>query len=337
MHQANPLTFDPDWGISVIGLFIIAALIGLVLGMIARKQWKAICFVLTMFTILVFFLSDDVELIVTQTAQVSRPVDIRTSAPLAYTHANAQVAGATVDSMPNGSGVAVAQTDPTLEALWNKLTESKIQIEPDPDYTPDLSKEETRKRVAKEQGTKPNGDMPPNWVLSPNKVIGGVYRRKVASDPFVTEAECRRQLEDELLPEVVKNRLEQLLPSKVHRKVQIDDLAQYGIGLDFILREICVDEFTATVDTSVGPMKKVHVLMEFNTWVDGAMVSMWKRHESDMRLARFAKIAGLTLTGLAAAWSLLRFDTYSRGYYSKQLLGGSVLAIIALAVFFLRT
>jgi hypothetical protein len=336
MNQDNPLAHDPDWGVSVIGLFIIAALMGIVFAMIAKKQWKAICFVLTMFTILVFLLSDDVGLIATQTAQVTGPVDMRAPAPPAYTHANAQLAGAAVDTMPNGGGVAVAQTDPTLEALWNKLTESKIQIEPDPNFTPDLSNEETRKKVAKEQGTKANGEMPPNWVFSPNKEIGGVYRRKVTSDPFVTEAECRRQLETELLPEVVSNRLEQLLPSKVHRKVQVDDLAQYGIGLDFILRDICVDEFTATVDTSVGPMKKVHVLMEFDKSIDNALVSTWVRHEGDIRLARFGKIAGLSLTGLALAWGLLRFDTYSRGYYSKQLLGGSVLAIIAISVYLLR-
>jgi hypothetical protein len=236
----------------------------------------------------------------------------------------------------NANTTSNAQNDPTLEALWDKLTESQIQLEPDPDYTPDLSKEENREKVAKEYGTQANGDMPPNWVLSPNKVIGEVFRRTVDSDPFVTEAECRRQLESELLPKVVSNRLEQLLPSKVHRKVQIGDLAQYGIGLDFILREICVDEFTATVETSVGPMKKVHVLMEFGQWEDNALISKWMRHEGDIRLARFGKIAGLSLTGLALAWGLLRFDTYSRGYYSKQLLGGGVLAIIAVVAFLLR-
>lgn len=305
-------TAEPDFTISVIGLFAIVGAIGLVLVMIARKQWPSLAVVLTLFILAIVFFTS---------VRVPRP-----KVTLAYP----------IDNQ-NANTTSNAQTDPTLEALWDKLTESKIQIEPDPDYTPDLSKDETRKRVAKQYGTEPNGEMPPHWVLSPNKVVGGVYRQVVASDPFVTEAECRRQLESELLPNVVSNRLEQLLESKIHRKVRVENLVQYGIGMDFILSEICADEFTATVDSSVGPMKKIYVLMEFNSWVDGAIVAKWTRHESDTRLARFGKIAGLTLAGLASVWGLLRFDTYSRGYYSKQLLGGSVLAIIALAIFFLRT
>jgi hypothetical protein len=297
MHQAAPA-----FTISVFGMLLIAGFLGLILLLIAKKKWTGLCLVLAMFMVLVMLIFKDLGLIENQNAGMN----------------------------------SNSNDDPTLEALWNKLTESKIQIEPDPEHTPDLSKEEIRKKVAKEYGTKPNGDMPPNWVLSPNKVIGEVFRRTVDSDPFVTEAECRRQLENELLPEVVSNRLEQLLPSKVHRKVQIDNLAQYGIGLDFILREICVDEFTATVDTSVGPMKKVHVLMEFGQWEDNALVSKWMQHESEIRLARFGKIAGLSLTGLAVAWGLLRFDTYSRGYYTKQLLVGGVLAIIAFGVYLVR-
>jgi hypothetical protein len=300
------------WEISLVGLLIIAGAIVLVLAMIAKKQFMPLAVVLTLIILAIVFFTG---------FRAPRP-----QVTLAYPIEN-----------QNANTTGHAQTDPTLEALWDKLTESKIQIEPDPDYTPDLSKEETRKKVAKQYGTQENGDMPPHWVLSPNKVIGEVFRRTVDSDPFVTEAECRRQLEKELLPEVVSNRLEQLLPSRVHRQVQIDNLAQYGIGLDFILREICVDEFTATIDTSVGPMKKVHVLMEFGQWEDNALISKWMQHESEIRLARFGKIAGLTLVGLAAAWGLLRFDTYSRGYYSKQLLGGSVLAIIALVVVMLRT
>jgi hypothetical protein len=45
----------------------------------------------------------------------------------------------------------------------------------------------------------------------------------------------------------------------------------------------------------------------------------------------------MSLMGLAAVYGLLRFDTWSKGYYSKQLLVGGVLAIIALAVVFLQS
>ena len=44
----------------------------------------------------------------------------------------------------------------------------------------------------------------------------------------------------------------------------------------------------------------------------------------------------ISLTGLAAIYGLLRFDTWSKGYYSRQLLVGGTLAIIALVVVLLQ-
>lgn len=308
MHQEAPAV---GIGVTLFAIMLMSGLLGLVITMIAKKKWTGLCFVLAIFALVALFVVGDVTV---QTAPETIPVDIRI-----------------------GDGVAVAQTNPTLEALWDKLTEAQIKLDDEPGYKPELIDKEGKRAIANTVGLGDEDSVPPAWVLSPLKSVGSVYRARISSDPFVTEAECRRQLEQELLPQAVSNRLEILLPSKVRRKVEVNDPAQYGINTDFILREICVDEFTATVDTSVGPMKKVHVLMEFGQWEDNALVSKWMQHESEMRLARFGKIAGLSLMGLAAVYALLRFDTWSRGYYSKQLLVGGVLAIIAVGVFLLRT
>ena len=120
------------------------------------------------------------------------------------------------------------------------------------------------------------------------------------------------------------------------RKVTVIDALSLGIGPDYILREICRDAFTGTVDSSVGEMKKVHLLLEFDANIDNYLVDAWLRHERQIRFASVGKVAALSLTGLAAIYGLLRFDTWSKGYYSKQLLVGGTLAIIALAVCLLR-
>ncbi len=229
--------------------------------------------------------------------------------------------------------------DPTIDALWDKLTKSKINLDDETDPNPivDPEDEAVKHAVGKTFGLDEQGKLPPQWVISPPKAVGQVYRQSVASDPFVSVEECRLQLASEQLPQTVGQRIRQLASAQVGHRVTIADPLSVGIGLDYIFREICRDEFTTTVDSSVGEMKKTHVLLEFNPSVDRYLADAWLRSERHTRLAHFGKIAGLSLTGLAVAYGLLRFDTWSRGYYSKQLLVGSVLAIIAVAVVILQT
>jgi hypothetical protein len=303
----------PAWGISIFGLLVIAGFVGLVLLLISQKRWIGLAMILT---ILAGLVSMKFYAISGPPPQVTLAYPVENQ--------NANTSGNT-------------QTDPTLEALWDKLTEAQIKLDDEPGYKPELIDKEGKLAIANTFGLGEEDSVPPPWVLSPIKSVGSVYRSRVSSDPFVTEAECRRQLEQELLPQAVSNRLEILLPSKLRRKVEVDDPAHFGINTDFILRDICVDEFTTTVDTSVGPMKKVYVLLEFDKYADAELMNKWVAHEQSFRLMRLVKIGGLSLAGLVLAWGLLRFDTYSRGYYSKQLLVGSVLAIIAVGVYLLRT
>ena len=240
---------------------------------------------------------------------------------------------ATVEATIAPDAAEKITTDPSIEALWDKLTKSKINLDGESDANPMAqSGAESSKDTEKKQD-----NQPPSWVINPPKRFGQVLRESVASDPFVTETECRRQLEQEILPHAVARQIGYLASAKMGHSVTIESPLAVGVGLDYIFREICRDEFTTTVDSSVGEMKKTHVLLEFNPSVDRYLADAWLRSERHARLAHFGKIAGLSLTGLAVAYGLLRFDTWSRGYYSKQLLMGSLLAIIAVAVVYLRS
>ncbi len=223
--------------------------------------------------------------------------------------------------------------DPSLDALWEKLTKSQIDLTSgsteEDNIVLDPSDKEATEAVAKTFGLDAEGNMPPPWVITPPKAIGNVYRKSVASDPFVTEEECRRQLESEQLPQAVSHRIEQLVSGEAGYPVTVASPLPLGIGLDYIFREICVDDFTGEVNSSVGTMKKVHVLLEFNDSVDNELRHAWLNHERKTRLQSFGKYAGIILAALAAVYGLLRVDTWTRGYYSQQLLWGSAIAIIA--------
>jgi hypothetical protein len=232
---------------------------------------------------------------------------------------------------------AKVNSDPSLDALWDKLTKSRINLGGEATELAADPKDEVAKEAVKDSfGLDDEGKLPPKWVITPPKQVGQVYRASVASDPWATAEECRQQLVESLLPQAVAKRIEYLAPSRVRRKVTVADPLALGIGPDFILSDICRDEFTGTVDSSVGEMKKVHVLLEFDENIDNFLLDAWLRNERQTRLTSFGKIAALSLTGLAAIYGLLRFDTWSKGYYSRQLLVGGTLAIIALAVVLLQ-
>jgi hypothetical protein len=226
--------------------------------------------------------------------------------------------------------------DPKLDALWEKLTEAQIQLDDvaldnrAPQADPGDAK--LKRNISREFGLGEEGSLPPTWVVNPPKVVGNVLRKTVSSDPYLTEEECLRQLETEYLPQAVCRRTEQLAASQAGQAVAVTNLLPLGIGTDYILREICRDEFTGTLDTSVGEMKRAHVLLEFTGTVDNYLRDSWLRHERTSRLAGLGRVAGIILAGLAVVYGLLKLDTTTHGYYSRQLLWAGLAAIIAAIV-----
>ncbi len=172
--------------------------------------------------------------------------------------------------------------------LWDKFTESKIPLDADAkielDSKPEAAAAESR----------------PAWVDHPPKRVGNVVRQVVVSDRFATVDECYHQLE-QLFDEVVQKRLQTLVGNQILQSAHLD------VGLDYVMREICREE-------------RVHVLMEFTSAVDEQLRQMWQMRDSGRRMANVGLIVGATLGCLAMVYGLLRFDTWTRGYYTKQLL-----------------
>jgi hypothetical protein len=110
------------------------------------------------------------------------------------------------------------------------------------------------------------------------------------------------------------------------------DFGEYplGITIDYIRREIAKDEYLETVERSFGPMMKLYTLLEFTPAVDRELTARWDNYRRQERLASVGVGAASVLASLALAWGLLRFDTMTKGYYTKRLFIGVPAAIISL-------
>ena len=202
----------------------------------------------------------------------------------------------------------------TNEQLWNLITESRIDLGKEPEEVPP-------------EESKPNAR--PGWVDEPPKRVGDVYRAVVASDPFSTADECFEQLE-QLFPVEVERRLAKLVPRDQRSHVESASLEASGVTLDYIMREICREQFTETTEHDFGAMKKVYVLMEFTPAIESHLLDSWQTYLRRYRLTAVAQIAGCVLATLAFLYGLLQIDTWTRGYYTRWLLWGVPAAILAL-------
>ncbi len=223
--------------------------------------------------------------------------------------------------------VSTEQLGTSNKELWDRLTKSRIDLS---DEKP--AKEE--KDQASEEETTESKPTKPDWVTNPPKRVGNVYRRVVTSDLYSTIEECQLQLEG-LLQEAVRERVEALVSERAERSALMLRPESFGIRIGYIMREICKDEYTEVVDASFGEMHRVHVLMEFTPAVENRLKTVWQEHERRHRLGIVGKYAGLALGLLASIYGLLQFDTWTRGYYTKRLLVGVPVVIIAVVFLFL--
>ncbi len=198
----------------------------------------------------------------------------------------------------------------STEDIWEHLNRSRIVLEGDSEQTP-------------VEAPAPETPSRPAWVDTPPKRVGNVYREVLTSERYQTIPECHRSLEPRLR-ETVRHRIEQLTSA-----TEVPNLEQLGVELDYVLREICHQEWVETVEASFGEMKIVHVLMEFDASDDDHLRSAMRDHQRWSRVGRVATLAGSVLGSLALLFGLLKADTHTRGYYTKRLFFGVPAAIIA--------
>ncbi|BBO31515.1 hypothetical protein [Lacipirellula parvula] len=167
----------------------------------------------------------------------------------------------------------------------------------------------------------------PDWVINPPKQVGNVRKVIVTSGPFSTVDECQSDL-DRKMHDVVLNRMTNFSQSSIARRTSNATLDEMGLGGDYIRRELCTDEFVDTLDSSVGEMKQVYALLEFNETQDAMLVDRARSYSRREGLQSVSLIGGGLLASVATLFGLLKVDTWTRGYYTKRLFLGVPAAII---------
>ncbi|MEM8946668.1 MAG: hypothetical protein AAGD11_15955 [Planctomycetota bacterium] len=216
---------------------------------------------------------------------------------------------------------SVASAGVSTEKMWEHLNRSRI----------DLSEEVPGKddkadaRAVKEKLAAHHADEHPHWVGKAHKPVGNVLRRVVISDPYATSDDCYQALEDGKLREEVNRRLDEFVTDRYR-----PSLERLGLGPSFIWREVCREVWVEQLDTSVGEMQRVHVLLEFDPSVDRQISRAYRDYERQFRIREVGGFAGLGIGSLALLFGLLKIDTWTKGYYTKRLFFGVPAVIIAI-------
>ena len=207
----------------------------------------------------------------------------------------------------------------------------------------------------------------PHWVDQGPKKIGNIQRDIIVTDEYATEQECYKARDIYLLLTTYDHLARlvdlgnfsdgsrpnltfhydqvladgQMLVANGHpHDVRLRQLASMGIGIDYVRREIGKEEYFETVERSVGPMKKLYTLVEFNDSVDRELERRWAAYRRHERFAVVGVGAASILGLLGGVWGLLKIDTATKGYYTKRLFLGVPLGILGafgLLVLFMET
>lgn len=217
------------------------------------------------------------------------------------------------------------------DQLWQRFSRARIPL--DSGEAPVvLSQAQTNlpPATAGKEGkdsARPAASERPAWVDQRPKSIGNVYREVVSSGPFSSVEECRRQLEEKVR-ESVRKRMTTLSNGP---SVQDTELA--GVGLEYIFREIYRDDFQETTWHDFGEMRamtRLHVLMEFTAHIDEHLIEVHKEQLRQVHMRALVGLGLIVMVLMAGAFGLLKFDTWTRGAYTKQLCFGVPAVIIGI-------
>ncbi len=196
---------------------------------------------------------------------------------------------------------------------------------------------------------------PPEWVQQPPGRSGTVFRRVVTSDPFSTDEECYHQLDGKMLvvacrylADRVGNHWQRSFDQIADERVQFDlarrRLGSLGVDAAYLWKNACKQkeyrEFIASSvndvgDAQLGPMRRIHALLEFDERVERFLVQRWENRERVERLGLASVCAAAVLGLIGVVFVYLKIDTATRGFYSRRLKAAAVLATILIIVLFL--
>jgi hypothetical protein len=202
---------------------------------------------------------------------------------------------------------AIAEYEAAAEGPWSEKASTDVPDEPRPDWLDD----------------------------APEKLVGAARRVVASGDPYMEADLARASLREELRGIVHARLVDLVAAASGGQQADVPAPDYLGISDDYILGELCTEQYLETVQTSVGEMKRAHALVEFAEAKDRFMLERWMAYARLQSIEFVGGMSTLAVGGLALVYGLLKVDTWTRGYYTKRLFIGVPAAIIALVMLML--
>ncbi|HEX3869705.1 MAG TPA: hypothetical protein VHV77_04630 [Pirellulales bacterium] len=136
----------------------------------------------------------------------------------------------------------------------------------------------------------------PAWVDAPPSMSGKVYRSTLLVGPYSTTEEC----EEQLLPA-----LRASAAQYVERVAGIDAAAQVSLADGDLRRYVLREVWQEPVNSSVGPMVKLHALLEYDDAMRKQVEQLWRSARVHSRLSFIgAALAGVLVCLSGVHWWL---------------------------------
>ena len=202
----------------------------------------------------------------------------------------------------------------------------------------------------------------PAWTNEPSGYgEDETYRRVVVSDPWKTEEECDQELREKLMVAVAQS-----IGELMDAEFQMDEmdegtrtwfarsrLRDLDLSMSDIQRTIVAKRHLENyelapvegLDATDRTMKRKFLLLEFDRSTQVDIEHRWEAAEqraearqAEEALYAVCGVGSMVLAALGLFYGLLRFDTATKGYYTKRLLiGVGAMTILFVLLAFLAT
>ncbi|HLA83720.1 MAG TPA: hypothetical protein VJL29_02920 [Thermoguttaceae bacterium] len=166
-------------------------------------------------------------------------------------------------------------------------------------------------------------DNRPAWIDAEPGMVGGAYHCTATVGPYTTRIECDRALPNELRRAVAEYVDLYLGPeAKYRRQVQLPD--------DYVTQNVVKATWEETRQTTVGPMKLLHVLLAFDQKTFALIKNEHDRIRAEERMLQAALALGGVLAVLLIAFAVVKTDVVTKGAYRQYMwlaVGAAVLTM----------
>lgn len=163
----------------------------------------------------------------------------------------------------------------------------------------------------------------PAWMDAETGRIGNVYRTRITVGPYLSRAECEKDL-----PEA----LQKAVRDYATRHMGEEKAARVWLPESYIDEHIVRDEWQERRQTTIDELVYLHELLEFDLDAKRRIEASYQQAVVYDRLIYTAAGGGTLLGLLTILFAYLKLDTRTRGLYTGRLRLSATAAILAIAV-----